>query len=787
MMGLSTLSGLLLALVALAPGVQAVPKPVPAPQSPQVGAAASSFWLANLPRRGSPAYGNPGFQVYRNVKDFGAVGDGSSDDTNAINAAIAAGGRCGQGCDSQTTTPALVYFPPGTYIVSAPIVLLYYTQLVGDPLNLPVLKASAGFQGMAVIDADPYVNGVNFYTNQNNFYRQIRNFVIDLTGLPFTTGTGIHWQVAQATSLQNLIFNMRTDGGNANVQQGIFMDNGSGGTMTDLTFNGGKFGAFLGSQQFTTKNMTFNGCQTAIFMNWNWAWTFQDININNCGIGIDMANVDTSIGGAQTVGSILLLDSKITNTPIGVSTVYNPSSSSTNGTLVLDNVDMTQNVPVAVSNAVNKAAILPGNQKIASFLQGKAYANTGAGRAVQSPQTPITKPAALLNSAGKIVARNRPQYQNVPAGSFISVKSRGAVGNGVADDTRAIQAIFDSAGPNDIIFFDHGAYVVTDTVRVPKNIKITGEIWPLIMAGGSAFSDQNNPKVVFQVGQPGDVGVVEISDLIFETLGPQPGAILMEWNVAGTTPGDAALFDVHFRIGGSAGTQLQSGKCSKNPLVIKPANPACFGAFLLLHVTATGSGYFDNTWWWVADHELDNNPHDQIDIFNGRGVLVEATKGTWFWGTASEHSVLYNYQLSNAQNVFMGLIQTETAYFQGNPDANTPFTVNAKYKDPNFATWCAGQGPSCARTLGVRITDSSDVFIYGAGLYSFFDNYNQDCVKPGTCQQHMVDIQRSNVAIFGLSTKASVNMVTLNNAAGPLDRDNRNNFCATLAVFQSTV
>jgi hypothetical protein len=34
---------------------------------------------------------------------------GSADDTAAINAAITAGGRCGQGCDSSTVTPALVY------------------------------------------------------------------------------------------------------------------------------------------------------------------------------------------------------------------------------------------------------------------------------------------------------------------------------------------------------------------------------------------------------------------------------------------------------------------------------------------------------------------------------------------------------------------------------------------------------------------------------------------------------------------------------------------------------
>jgi len=58
--------------------------------------------------------------------------------------------------------------------------------------------------------------------------------------------------------------------------------------MTDLTFNGGKYGAFFGSQQFTTRNLTFNNCQTAIFMNWNWAWTLSGVSINNCGVGLDM-------------------------------------------------------------------------------------------------------------------------------------------------------------------------------------------------------------------------------------------------------------------------------------------------------------------------------------------------------------------------------------------------------------------------------------------------------------------------------------------------------------------
>jgi glucan 1,3-beta-glucosidase len=123
------------------------------------------------------------------------------------------------------------------------------------------------------------------------------------------------------------------------------------------------------------------------------------------------------------------------------------------------------------------------------------------------------------------------------------------------------------------------------------------------------------------------------------------------------------MWDVHWRIGGSAGTQLQGDACLKQPFVSHGANSTCFGAFLLLHITPTASVYMENNWGWVADHELDMNPYigQQIDIYNGRGVLIESTLGVWLVGTAFEHSQLYNYQISNAENVYMGAIQSETA------------------------------------------------------------------------------------------------------------------------------
>lgn len=373
------------------------------------------------------------------------------------------------GCDSTTVTPAIVYFPPGIYSISSPIVQLYYTHFVGDALSLPTIKATAGFQGIALLDSDPYMDGgANWYVlcilmclalisfpgipirtisfakfAISSLIPRLCQSMLEVGDLCWTMAlclirvphqtmaynhvAGLHWQVAQATSLQNIVFNMRTDGGTQNAQQGIFMDNGSGGFMTDLVFNGGKFGAFFGNQQFTTRNLTFNNCQTAIYMNWNWAWTFQGITIDNCGVGIDMTNGGP---GSQTVGSIILIDSTISNTPVGVATVYSPSQGTqVNGTLIIENVDMSNNVPQAVQNT--QGGGLPGNAKIGFWAQGSSYTSESNSRKViQGPQPVTTRPKTLLGASDRIFARSKPQYENVPVSAFKSVKAAGAKGDG---------------------------------------------------------------------------------------------------------------------------------------------------------------------------------------------------------------------------------------------------------------------------------------------------------------------------------------------------------------------
>jgi hypothetical protein len=771
-------TALLLTLHALRGSAAPVAHAQPQEPAPPEAPGASSYWLANIKHQGVVPFGeNKDFKIFRNVKDYGALGDGATDDTKAINAAVAEGNRCGENCDSSTTTPVILYFPPGTYMISEPIIQYYYTQFIGDVHQLPTLKATASFKGMGLIDADPYIpggDGANWYTNQNNFYRQIRNFVIDISEAE--EASGIHWQVSQATSLQNIVFNM-AEGEKGAKQKGIFQDNGSGGFMTDLVFNGGAIGGFFGSQQFTTRNLTFNNCGTGIYMNWNWLWNLKSITYNNCKVGLDMANAPEN----QTVGSVVMMDSVFVNTPIGVNSSFSENSEPrTGGTLILDNVDFSGS-EVAVQDFTGQP-ILPGGRIVTGWAQGHALANGAQlGRVQGDISNAPQKPESLLGENG-FFERSKPQYEDVPVTQFVSLKDQGAKGDGQTDDTDAIQAAIDGLEDGQILFVDHGGYLVTKTITIPadKNVKIVGEIWPMFLATGEFFSDEANPKPAFKVGEnSGDKGTFEMSDIIITTKGPAPGGILMEWNINSDEKGGAGLWDVHFRVAGFAGTDLQSSNCKKNPDVVhEEPNRECIGSFMQLHITRDANAYIENVWLWTADHELDQADHGQIDIFNGRGMIVESQGPVWLWGTASEHSVFSQYHFQGAKDIYLGAIQTETPYFQPNPPATKPFAVNPTYFDPDF------KNPESQSAWAVRIIDSESIWLYGTGTYSFFSNYDQECVPGQNCQEHINQIENSqNVNWFGLSSKASVNMLTVDGEGVLKDEENRSNFCATVAIF----
>ncbi|KAF7317145.1 hypothetical protein HMN09_00449200 [Mycena chlorophos] len=749
------------------------------------------FWLQNMKHQGISAFNSDPstYQVFRNVKDFGAKGDGVHDDTDAIkyvrrlllsdNMFMCVALRFHPAHDVEMplarrrrmTTPALVFFPSGTYLISGALNIYYYTELTGDARNPPTILATPSFNGFAIFDVDPYIpggGGAEWYTNQNNFFRSARNFILDLRQVPPTTvAYGIHWQVAQATSLQNIVIEMSTA---PDAQQdGVWIENGSGGFIGDLVINGGKI---------TVRNVTINNAQTGILMNWNWGWTFQNLNINNATV----VAFDVLTGGlttaTQTAGSESIIDATITDSPIFLRT-STASNGTLGGSVVLNNVKL-KNVPTAVG-VVGGAVVLAGGTKtIASWAQGNVYTGkNGERKFVQGAIEAPPKPSSLLDSSGKIFGRGRPQYESYATSQFVSARSLGAKGDGKTDDTAALQSILDKYSGCKIIFLDAGTYVVTSTLEIPAGTHIVGEAWSVIAGKGFRFENIDAPIPVVRVGLPGSSGVVEISDILFSVIGPTPGAIVVEWNVRQSSQGSAGMWDSHIRLGGSAGSNLLESNC---PTSGAGGTKNCMAAYAALHLTAFSSAYLEGTWVWLADHDMESQNQTKISLFSGRGILSESQGPTWFIGTASEHHVLYQYNLVNAANHYMGFMQTETPYYQPIPAPPAPFTVNWAFQDPS--DW---NGIKAA--WGLRVTNSRDILIFGAGFYSFYSNYGEDCLNatPLNCQAQIVDIDSwSSVHMYNLNTVGTTYQLSLNQKGVINEELNPNGLAETVTFWSQS-
>ncbi|KAL8303110.1 hypothetical protein RB600_006823 [Gaeumannomyces tritici] len=344
-----------------------------------------------------------------------------------------------------------------------------------------------------------------------------------------------------------------------NNQQGIFMENGSGGWMSDLEFTGGAIGAYVEKQQFTVRNLKFSNPQKfAVHIHWDWGWAWKDLDISGAPVAVLQASAAITMS---------LFNIKTTN--------------------VLNVVKYDEGATLLAGSA--------GTTDATAWGVGKRYHTTtgDASRALQDgaayPRVPKIM-GSLLKSPGDqasgIFERSKPQYDDLQYADFINIlyAPYSARGDGSTGSTAALNRAFAvAAASNKVLWIPAGGYIVTGTVG-----------------------------------------------LLFTVRSATAGAVLLEWNIHESFPGSAALWDMHIRVGGAKSSELQASDCPKLTGAVNPK--------------------------WVADHDLEIVAQTRMDIYVARGVLIESTGPVWLYGTASEHCVLYQYQLLDAANVFMGMV-----------------------------------------------------------------------------------------------------------------------------------
>ena len=345
-----------------------------------------------------------------------------------------------------------------------------------------------------------------------------------------------------------------------------------------------------------------------------------------------------------------------------------------------------------------------------------------------------------------------PTYEEYPASQFINIKSVSGLpvyGDGQTNDAPNINAILAMYANCKIIYWPAGTYIVEETVLIPSGTRIFGEAFATISALGSNFYNPAAPTTMVQIGNAGDVGTAQIQNLVLSVADVLQGCLLLQVNIAGSTPGAVGLWNVHFRIGGAVGSKVETN-CDGTP-------DQCRAAWGLMDLAPTSSVYIEDMWGWTADHDLDGG--NGQTIATGRGALIRATKGTWLVGTAMEHHTLYQYNFYGAQNVFTALQQSETPYWQGpgNDAAPAPWGSYLQAADPTFSN-CASGDTLCTMAWFELLTNSEDLFLYGGGVWAFFNN-GGGC-SGSNCQENAIDIEGSSaVYLYGTNVHSITNMV----------------------------
>ena len=123
---------------------------------------------------------------YAVVTDFGATGDGVTDDTNAINRALFQL-YCRQ---TNTQIRRSLFFPAGTYLITDTILIPPFAQLYGEGPNSSIIKFSVENWSNAI----PYDPGILvYYVPGNAYYRS----VADVPAGTEITNTS-YWEIENA-------------------------------------------------------------------------------------------------------------------------------------------------------------------------------------------------------------------------------------------------------------------------------------------------------------------------------------------------------------------------------------------------------------------------------------------------------------------------------------------------------------------------------------------------------------------------------------------------------------
>ena len=432
-----------------------------------------------------------------NIKtEYGAKGDGISDDTEAIQQAISFVVHHPQ------TGPRIIFFPAGTYLVSRPL-------LEKDRMSR--------WSSLLTLQGENRASTVIRLKNNSPLY-QSANAPADV--LEFASQNGKPNGGGNA-AFDNNIFDITIDVGQGNP----------GAVALD----------FMGNNYCALRNVTLQSSDPnhsgaiglALLRYAAGPCLMKNVVINGFDYGIKIANNEYSL----TFEDLTLLNQKRYG-------IYNASN-----VLSIRHFFSTNSVPaICNQNAAGLitliGAILQGGSSQSSAIQnqGTLYArdvtSSGYASALQGQGSVIAEydsGPVVTQFGGKassldLPIEETPFFEDSSLNNWKSVTAYGADPTGRADSSAAIQAALNSGATT--VYFPTGVYLVTRTILVGGKVRMLEGFNSSLNPSGAIFSDGQNPAPLLKV----EAGTADVT-LDHFRIGafyphPSPGVIFVQQDSA---------------------------------------------------------------------------------------------------------------------------------------------------------------------------------------------------------------------------------------------------------------
>jgi hypothetical protein len=478
------------------------------------------------------------------VQDFGAKGDGKTDDSAALQSAI--------NKVATTRLGGVVFIPAGRYRLTRTLFVWDAVRLIGYGATRPVFVLADNTPGFQTGVADMVLfsgsgptalkpgarraavppqgavpaNDAVADAHSGTFYSSMLNIDFEI-GQGNPAAIGVRFHVAQHGYLAHMDFQ---------IGSGLAALTQIGNVGLDLHFHGGRYGILTEKTspawQYTLIDSSFDGQREAAIREHEAGLTLIRDSFRNTPTAID---IDEGYSDQLWVKDCRFED--ISGAAIVVS-----SETSHLGEVGVDNAVL-KNVPIFArfresgNTLSGKGAVY----RISNFTHGLILPTQGA-----MGKMGTVYEAQSISALPKPMA---PAIRALPdSKDWVNVHTLGVRGDGVTDDTAALIKAVDS---HRVLYFPTGYYILSDTIHLKPDTVLIG-----LHPGGAQFDIPNDSPAFRGVGTPKPLfeapkgGHNIMSGLGIYTTGINPRAVAVMWMA-----GEDSLMD-SVQIMGGGGTYL---------------------------------------------------------------------------------------------------------------------------------------------------------------------------------------------------------------------------------------